>query len=63
MIYRLFTQENLNNSPSVAPEVNLVEFENDAERKIATYCLYSSSQKSIEDLIGAGVISNAEKNS
>ena len=45
-----YVQENLNNSPSVAPEVNLVEFENDAERKIAAYCLYSSSQKSIEDL-------------
>tara|TARA_B100000902_G_C27268283_1_gene894861 strand:+ start:214 stop:1791 length:1578 start_codon:yes stop_codon:yes gene_type:complete len=46
-----YIQDNLDSSPSYSPEVKLVEYDADAERKIAAYCLYSSSQKSIEDLM------------
>ena len=45
-----YVLKNLDNSPSKSPEVKLVEYEDDAERKIAAYCLYSSSQKSVEEL-------------
>ena len=35
-----YVLKNLDNSPSKSPEVKLVEYEEDAERKIAAYCLY-----------------------
>lgn len=36
--------------PSKNTDVSLIEWEGDAERKIAAYCLYSSSQKSLKEL-------------
>ena len=45
-----YTLKNIDKEPSFAPEVKLVEYDKEAERKIAAYCLYSSSQKSIQDL-------------
>ena len=45
-----YTLKNIDKEPSFAPEVNLVEYDKEAERKIAAHCLYSSSQKSIQDL-------------
>ena len=50
-----YVSKNLDKIPSIKndevnDEVQLVEWESGAERKIAAYCLYSSSQKSLKEL-------------
>ena len=51
-----YVNENINKSLSNSLDVDLLEWEADAEKKIASYCLYSSSQKSLSDL--KDVVSN-----
>ncbi|MEC7921338.1 MAG: FAD-dependent thymidylate synthase [Chloroflexota bacterium] len=45
-----YVSKNISNSISDSSDVNLIEWEEDAEKKITAYCLYSSSQKSLSDL-------------